>query len=323
MKEIKCPQCGALMAPEEPYCIFCGATNPNKAFLEDEANNYTPKDEKSIYGANLGLLGQSAKNEADSIEKIEVLVPKDASDQEENVVAFSQKLEKKAAILRVEEEKRELEYLVEHDALTGAFNMAAFERHMKDVSKEKLCIIAIECTSYDRILEKMGQTPLEQTVIALTEAIFECFGKENVYREGDRTYLIAQEGYKEAFLKQKLEELGNILQRKNESLHKENKIDSTINIDANAGFSVGDGIKSLTELLDEAKRMRSLKTRSGLYGMKEGTDVYNANFDGYYDDVKAKEIEAYEAGLSKETIIRVVFLILGLTVAVILFELSL
>lgn len=307
-----CVKCKATIEYETAYCPFCGSLQPGSdTFVKEKAGNMQIKKPGQKMRVPVSV------NKNTETEKKEGLPDKKT---------FKKNIKK--------EEVKELEYKAYHDQLTGVKNRQAFEEDIKKVSQKEAAIVSVDANGLketnDTFGHKYGDLLLQIIADSLTDAFGEC-----VYRIGGDEFIVLEEGIRENVLQTKISQFHNQLISKKDELE---DIHEDFPVGAAAGYACGDGEKTIRDILDEAdRRMYEDKKKSKVENEKRTDDEnelqsnqeienetvqekYNANYDGYYDDVEPV-IEKEEKEFSKELIVKAGTAIVATIIFIVVFEL--
>lgn len=206
--------------------------------------------------------------------------------------------------LKQKKKRKDLEYELYHDELTGLMNRKAYERKIEVVNKAEFCIISVDANGLKKINDTKGHKYGDILIIEIANALKTAFG-DNCYRTGGDEYIIVLEGIREEVVEEKIEIFRKAL------IQAEKRQDVQLDIRAAVGYAFGDGYHTVKEIAEEADKAMYQNKRA----LKE---IYNPNHDGYYDDVKA-EYEEVKAELDRDNIHKAVITVI-ITIAAILFS---
>jgi len=228
--------------------------------------------------------------------------------EQQNV--FKEKAEDKVA--RVENEKRRAEqkereakeeverltHMALHDELTGLKNRAAFEKDIKELSSKELCCISVDANNLKKINDSMGHKYGDVLLKSIGDSLKEIFG-DNTYRVGGDEYIVLVQGEGKKVIEHKIEAVQSLLKEE------EKKLDEDFEMSIAVGMAFSDGSNSIDEIMEEAdmemyKNKKEYKQETKVHAPKSD-EVYEPNFDGYYNDVKA-EYEAAVKDNKKDTV---------------------
>ena len=202
-----------------------------------------------------------------------------------------------------EKSKKELEYELYHDSLTGLFNEKAYKEKIENLSVVELCIISIDANNLKMINDTKGHKYGDKLLTIIADCMKKSFGN-NCYRLHGDEFIVILVGIKKDVIESKIEVFNKLLQQE------ENNQTEPMIIQAAVGFSYSDGKSSVPEIVELADKEMYKNKRA----IKE---IYNPNYDGYYDDVKA-EYEGYKKELDKDNLKKVVMTIVIAIIAIIL-----
>lgn len=198
--------------------------------------------------------------------------------------------------------KKELEYELYHDSLTGLLNEKAYKKKIESVSKTELCIISVDANNLKMINDTMGHKYGDRLLQIIAECLKKTFG-DNCYRLHGDEFMVILVGIKKQVIVDKVEVFKKLLQQE------ENNLIEPMVVQAAVGIAYNDDMHSISELVEIADKEMYQNKRA----LKE---IYNPNYDGYYDDVKA-EYEEYKKELDKENIKKIVLTIVIAILAII------
>lgn len=313
MKTKHCISCDESIAIDATFCPFCTAKQPD-------------------VGMEKG--GSDAPSETKDIKKIEFPKRKDIKDvvvvEKEKPQEISKEKKHQIAVEKQKEKQEEIEnitYIAYHDELTGLRNRQSFKEACDTVSPKEVCIGSVDVNNLKQTNDTMGHKYGDILLKSVAEALTEVFGQDNVYRIGGDEFSVLLEGEREGAINGKIEAFETILKDKEAALPEGEKFE----IGASVGFAYGDGIKTVSDVLNEADGYMyesKRKSKEAPYETEVTEDMkpknpisdgkYNPNADGYYDDVKVLE-EAEDARLSTEVLLKSAGVIIGTIIAFIIF----
>lgn len=313
MKTKHCISCDESISIDATFCPFCTAKQPDVRMEKEESDT---------------------ANETNDIKKIEFPKRRDIKDvvvvENEKHQEISKEKKHQLEVEKQKEEKEEIEnitYIAYHDELTGLHNRQAFKEVCETVSQKDICIGSVDVNNLKLTNDTFGHKYGDTLLKTVAEALAEVFGEDNVYRIGGDEFSVLLEGEREGVINGKIETFNNILKEKEDALPENEKYE----IGASVGFAYGDGIKTISDILNEADGYMyesKRKSKEAPYETEVTEDMkpknpisdgkYDPNADGYYDDVKVLE-EAEDARLSTEVLLKSAGIIVGTIIAFIIF----
>lgn len=198
--------------------------------------------------------------------------------------------------------RKELEYDRTHDTLTGLYNHETYRKKMKETTAADAGIILCSVESLGSVKKQLGDIYADILVSSVAQALVAVFG-DNCYRTGEDGFAVILSGINENVIRER------ILKFQTELKNREfRQAESGVQIDmkAAAGFGTGDGRMTMREIFECANQKLSAEKMR----MKS---VYNPNYDGYYNDVKAQyeelKVEIDRENIHKAVLVVIVFII--------------
>lgn len=219
----------------------------------------------------------------------------------------------------LQEEKQNLEYVAYHDELTGLQNRKAYDKALKDLSKKELCVVAVDANGLKHTNDTYGHKYGDMLLTSVSSSLAGAFGEENCFRTGGDEFMVLLDGENKGLVDPKIKKFKELLKSKGEDVKRKEGLEENEMFTAAAGAAYGEEADSMQELLDLAdSRMYEDKKEHKKQNLYFPDGTYNANWDGYYDDVEAKQDE-YKKEFTKSVMKKVVFLIIGCIAVYILY----
>lgn len=196
-------------------------------------------------------------------------------------------------------EKKAEEYEKSHDSLTGLLNKRTYEEKLMKVRPENICIIIGDVNDLKKVNEMNGEEDGDLLLTSVAEAFRQVFGNY-CYRIGEDEFAVILEKINESTIVSRIGQLQDEIKRQERKVRASGKqIDMKVAI----GYAYGNDDESALDVANHAAaKMRNDKNR-----MKQ---VYNPNYDGYYNDVKA-EYEEVKIQLDRENIHKIIMVLIG------------
>lgn len=312
---MKCWSCNSELPNGTEYCLFCSAIQPGHKTSGGKVEEM-----------DTGTADQEETNKGS--ERRREAVPKKMEEVKEQQRIITREEQRKARREKEKQEREELEYIAYHDELTGVLNRQAYERNLKKYDKNEVAVIYIDANHLKVVNDNYGHKYGDQLLIIIADAIKIAFGVEDSYRMGGDEFCIVLQGEKEKSIQPKIKKFNEALEARRIEYFEKNAEVEKFPISAAIGTAFSDHKKSVQDLVDQAdsdmfekkKKMGGVREADKCQFFPDGT--YNANFDGYYDDVEAK-VEIEEKKFKKEQVFKSAFLIAIFVVLVILYEIFL
>lgn len=219
----------------------------------------------------------------------------------------------------LQEEKQNLEYVAYHDELTGLQNRKAYDKALKDLSKKELCVVAVDANGLKHTNDTYGHKYGDMLLTSVSSSLAGAFGEENCFRTGGDEFMVLLDGENKGLVDPKIKKFKELLKSKGEDVKRKEGLEENEMFTAAAGAAYGEEADSMQELLDLAdSRMYEDKKEHKKQNLYFPDGTYNANWDGYYDDVEAKQDE-YKKEFTKSVMKKVVLLIIGCIAVYILY----
>lgn len=205
--------------------------------------------------------------------------------------------------------EKESEYQRLHDTLTDLNNKEAYDSYVRAYDMEDVCIIVCNVNSLSKVNEMYGMDSGDLLLVSVAQAMKNVFGN-NCYRIGEDEFCVVLKLINKNVVESRIESFRYELQKKEKELREAGKqLDLKIAI----GYSHGTSEQSAAEVYECAKmQMKDDKSR-----MKK---IYDPNYDGYYNDVKA-EYEEIKVEIDRENVHKAVMLIFAAAVFMIFYYL--
>ncbi len=186
---------------------------------------------------------------------------------------------------------------------TGTWNKKAYEEALDKEYSNFVSVIAIDALDLKTTNSSLGTEYGDIQIRSLADALVEAFG-DNVYHVFGGRFFVILEGIKEDVINKKLDVYKRALK------NYQNEQDVHINMLTADGYVVGDATEPVRDLAKKAESiMLTYKERI--------SSIYNPNYDGFYDDVKA-EYEELQEKYTGETIKEVAKIIIGAVILMII-----
>lgn len=219
----------------------------------------------------------------------------------------------------LQEEKQNLEYVAYHDELTGLQNRKAYDKALKDLSKKELCVVAVDANGLKHTNDTYGHKYGDMLLTSVSSSLAGAFGEENCFRTGGDEFMVLLDGENKGLVDPKIKKFKELLKSKGEDVKRKEGLEENEMFTAAAGAAYGEEADSMQELLDLAdSRMYEDKKEHKKQNLYFPDGTYNANWDGYYDDIEAKQDE-YKKEFTKSVMKKVVLLIIGCIAVYILY----
>lgn len=316
----RCKSCGEMIDSNAEYCLFCGAPQPINKNKESAVKRGSTKK------VNVESNTQTQAKVVHAPQKIEKLP------EVEKAVATEKKMRRQDdEIKNLKKEKEQLAYEALHDtALTGAANRTAYEQRLREIEDKDRCTVAIiDVNGLKKTNDKYGHQVGDDLIKLTATAIMNIFNgetSENVFRIGGDEFAIIIPVVSKEQIQVSVEELKETLNQATQEIVEKYELLPNYKISISFGIAYGneaDTLDDVIKLADErmyadkeeykkATGQKDTKPRTGIVG-------YDANFDGYYDDIKAYE-EDLEKKVTKEGIGKTLLLIVGIIIFAIIYE---
>lgn len=199
-------------------------------------------------------------------------------------------------------EKKAAEYENSHDSLTDLFNLGAYEERLKKAVPENLCIIVSDVNNLTKVNEMYGHDNGDLLLSSVAKAMQEVFGN-NCYRIGEDEFAVVLERVNEKSIASRMDSFQDALRQSERKLREEGK---QLDLKVAVGYAYGSSTVTAHDVENEAKtKMNSTK--------KQMKQIYNPNYDGYYDDVKA-EYEEAKVQIDRDNMHKVFVLLIGFAI---------
>lgn len=205
--------------------------------------------------------------------------------------------------------EKESEYRRLHDELTDLNNKEAYDSHVRAYDMDDVCIIVCNVNSLSKVNEMYGMDSGDLLLVSVAQAMKNVFGN-NCYRIGEDEFCVVLKLINKNVVESRIESFRYELQKKEKELREAGKqLDLKIAI----GYTHGTSGQSADEVYSCAKEhMQDDKSR-----MKK---IYDPNYDGYYNDVKA-EYEEIKVEIDRENVHKAVMVVLAAIVFLVFYYL--
>lgn len=208
--------------------------------------------------------------------------------------------------------QRDAEYERTHDTLTGVYNREEYRRKLTETDASDAGIILCSVENLQSVRKQLGETNGDLLVSNVAQALEAVFGGDNCYRTDGDGFAVILSGISEGVIRER------ILGFKKELRNRERRqAEDGVQIDMKAatGFGTGDGRMAMEEITGRAEKMlEEEKTRL--------KSVYDPNYDGYYNDVKA-QYEELRVEINRENIHKAVMVVILFIITMIVYFLFL
>ena len=208
----------------------------------------------------------------------------------------------KKNIWKDKKEKKAAEYEKNHDSLTGLYNRKAYEERLEKVHLENTCIIIGDMNGLSDINKMYGREDGDLLLANAARILQDVFGA-NCYRIGEDEFAVVLEKISEKVVINRIGSLHGLLKQQEKKLRAEGK---QFDMKMAVGYAYGDSSMTVSDVEEKAvAKMQANK--------KQMKQVYNPNYDGYYNDVKA-EYEEIKVQIDRDNMHKVIMLLIGFAV---------
>lgn len=322
--KIKCTNCNNMIPIGAPYCIFCGVKQSAQADLQEGTKKRRKKqlevpvvkagtdvmvpvnvvedhEPETIRQAQEIVMGEEQKEiHADGArqENTEETVSAEESNRPvDNTETGSKK--SLSVRMRAKKDEKEYAYRQNHDELTDLFNRSVYDENMKDMDMENVCIIVMDMNELGKVNRMYGKADGDLVLISVAQVLRLVFGN-NCYRMQEGEYCVVLSQIHENAVISRIENFRYELRKKEKELRESGKqLDIKVAVGYLYGVSGQDAAdvyaKAREYMLEEKKRMKQ---------------IYDPNYDGYYNDVKVEHEES-RVEIDRENIHKAVIVVLG------------
>lgn len=215
---------------------------------------------------------------------------------------------KRRSKLKEKKNQKNVEYELYHDTLTSCLNRKAYEERLKEVCSDQYCIIVADANNLKRTNDSLGHANGDILITAIAQSLQAVFGIDNCYRTGGDEFAVILEGIDEDVVKERIERF-HIDLKGRERKQRENG--AQIDMKAAIGYAYG---KKVSNIKDVCK-----KADANMYEDKHKIkQVYDPNYDGYYNDVKV-QYEEMKVDIDRENLHKALLVILALIIFMIFY----
>ena len=170
---------------------------------------------------------------------------------------------------------------------TGAWNKKAYEDALDKTYSNFVSVVSVDAIDLKTTNSSLGMEYGDIQIKSVADALIEAFG-DNVYHVFGGRFFVILEGIKADTITKKID----VYRRALKNIQNDQEVH--INMLTADGFVVGEATDTARDLVKAAEN-KMLEHKSKL------TSIYNPNYDGFYDDVKA-EYEELKEKYTSETI---------------------
>lgn len=262
------------------------------AQMQDVPSEFDEKKASEIFG---GILSENSEEEPKDDE-----IPADKSAESRKEVKTSKFKQKKT--------QKAMEYELYHDSLTGCLNRKAYDKRLDELDSDDYCIIVADANNLKRTNDSLGHANGDILLVAIAQSLQAVFGNENCYRMGGDEFAVILEGIEEDVVKERIGRFRVELKGKE---RKQRENGAQIDMKAAIGYAYGkkkDSAKSVCKKADE-----------NMYADKHQLkQIYDPNYDGYYNDVKA-QYEEMKVDFDRENMHKAIMVVLAVIVFMIFY----
>lgn len=212
-----------------------------------------------------------------------------------------------AVRLKERKEEKENEYRQTHDELTELYNKAAYDEKMDGSDMDNICIIVMDVNSLEKVNHMHGKADGDLLLLSIAQVLRIVFGN-NCYRMQDGEFCVVLRQITENSVINRIEDFRYELRKKEKELRETGK---QLDLKMAIGYIYGVSGQNERDVYQKAQEyMREDKKR-----MKR---IYDPNYDGYYNDVKA-EYEDVKVEIDRENVHKAVVVVLVAVVFMIVY----
>lgn len=276
----------------------------NSGSIESEMTEQVPQNPTSTSEINeeeaseifSGILEEESDKDSDSGEI-------SADSPEENG-----KKKTKTSKIKQKKNQKAMEYELYHDTLTCCLNRNAYEKKLDELDSGDYCIIVADANNLKRTNDSLGHANGDILLVAIAQSLQAVFGNENCYRTGGDEFAVILEGIEEDVVKERIERFRIELKSK-ECKQRENG--AQIDMKAAIGYAYGkkkDSVRNVCKKADENMYVDKHQLKQ----------IYDPNYDGYYNDVKA-QYEEMKVDFDRENMHKAIMVVLAVVVFMIFY----
>lgn len=262
-----------------------------------DTSDQTPEPEVSI-DETQEIIDKIASEEQDAAEKVdEAAAAEENSDDKKKKNRFKERRNQK-----------NVEYELYHDELTCCLNRKAYEKRLGEVSSDLYCVIVADANNLKKTNDSLGHANGDILLASIAQALQAVFGNDNCYRTGGDEFAVILEGIEEETVKERIERFRVDLKSRE---RKQRENGAQIDMKAAVGYAYG---KKPSEIKNVCK-----KADESMYEDKHKIkQIYDPNYDGYYNDVKV-QYEELKVDIDRENLHKAALVVIALVIFLIFY----
>lgn len=151
------------------------------------------------------------------------------------------------------------------DQLTELPNRQAFAQRLKELSPSTLSIVSADANDLKKTNDSLGHSAGDILLISISDVLKQVFIKD-IYRTGGDEFIILSEDMSKELLLKKIEEATELLAIKSKAYEE-------LHISCSFGLAVGNGEKTIQELLNEADSSMYMHKKEYKHMQKEVQEI--------------------------------------------------